>query len=128
MACNLYLSVTLSRQIILLFEGQLKIGDFIEITPQVRGEIRAINVRSTVVSTLDGMEVIVPNAEFISNKVIHWTLRHPYRRYHVPFSVAYGTDPEHVITLIQEIAKKMPHTIDGKGFHDPLVIIDQVFR
>ena len=109
--------------LIMLFESQLKIGDFIEVAPGVRGEIREINVRSTLLTTPDGVEVIVPNAEFISNRITNWTFRHNYRRLHIPFSVAYGSNPEQVQEVILNLAKKMPDTLIKPGFEEPQVIL-----
>lgn len=111
--------------IIMLFESQLKIGDFIELPPNVKGEIREINVRTTILSTGDGTEVIVPNADIISNKVINWTLKHPYKRYSVPFSVEYGSDVELVKKAVAEAAKQVPQTLSKPGFADPVVILTE---
>lgn len=109
--------------IIMLFESQLKIGDFIELSPNLKGEIREINVRSTIISTHDGVDVIVPNSEIISNKILNWTLKHPYRRFHVPFSVSYGSDLEFVKKVVTEAAAKIPQTLIKPGFAEPLVIM-----
>lgn len=111
--------------IIMLFESQLKIGDFIELPPNVKGEIREINVRTTILSTGDGTEVIVPNADIISNKVINWTLKHPYKRFTIPFSVEYTSDLELTIKVVAEAAKKLPQTLSKPGFADPVVILTE---
>lgn len=112
--------------LIMLFESQLKIGDFIEVAPGVKGEIREINVRSTLLTTPDGVEIIVPNAEFISNRITNWTFRHTYRRLHIPFSVAYGADPKFVQEVVLSIAKKMPDTLIKPGFEEPQVILTKL--
>lgn len=109
--------------IIMLFESQLKIGDYIELSPDVRGEISAINFRSSIITTGDGIEVIVPNAEILNNKIINWTLKHPFRRFHIPFSVAYDSDPELVKSVVSRAAKNVPQTLSKHGFADPYVLL-----
>jgi potassium efflux system protein len=52
------------------------------------------------VVTVDGSDVIVPNAEFISTRVINWTLSDYKRRVIVSVGVRYGTDPEQVLELL----------------------------
>ncbi|MFZ2726954.1 MAG: mechanosensitive ion channel domain-containing protein [Methylococcaceae bacterium] len=96
--------------LILLFEGTIKVGDFIELDATTNGVVREINVRSTQISTPDGIDIIVPNSILASNQVINWTLREANRRIHVPFSVAYGTDKELVKTAALEAAAKVRFT------------------
>ena len=109
--------------LILLFESHIKVGDFIEIATGVRGEVKEINVRSTILAMNDGLEVIVPNSEMISNRVINWTLAHPYRRIAVPFTVSYGADKNLVRKIVTEAALKVPETLVKPGFSDPSVIL-----
>jgi len=78
--------------IIILFEKSIKVGDFIELQSGVTGQVREINIRSTLVTTNDSVDILVPNEEFIKSQVINWTLRDPRRRLRIDFGVAYGTD------------------------------------
>lgn len=100
--------------IIILFEKNLKIGDFLELESGYSGYISEINVRSTILRTNDGIEVVIPNSEIISNKVVNWTMTDAFRRVHVPFSVAYGTDKELVKKIVLEAAERVPHTLKGQ--------------
>lgn len=109
--------------IIILFQSHLKVGDYIELDTGLRGEIREINVRSTVVTTNDGVEVIIPNSEMVSNRIVNWTLRDPYRRVHVPFSVAYGSDLEEVTKIVVAEAKKVQSTLQRIGVREPQVFL-----
>lgn len=109
--------------IIMLFESHIKVGDYIEVATGMRGEVKEINFRTTILGTNDGIDVIVPNSEIISNRIINWTLKHPFRRVHVPFSVAYGTDKDLVEKIIVEAAKKVPQTLEKPGFGEPFVIL-----
>ncbi len=82
--------------IILMIENSIRIGDYVEITDNLKGEIKDIRMRSTTILTNDNIEVIVPNQTLFQNNVINWTLTERVRRYRIPFSVAYGTDIENV--------------------------------
>lgn len=111
--------------LILLFESHIKVGDFIEIASGVRGEVKEINVRSTIIAMNDGLDAIVPNSEMISNRVVNWTLSHPYKRITVPFTVAYGSDKELVRKVVLEAAEKVPETLVKPGFSDPSVTLKE---
>jgi len=82
--------------IIILFEKSLRIGDFVELSDGLLGEVREINIRSTLLRTLDNADILVPNADFISSQVNNWTLNDDIRRFSIHFSVAYGSDLEMV--------------------------------
>jgi len=82
--------------LILLFEQPLRVGDLVELESGVFGRIRDINVRSTRITTRDNVDILVPNTEFVAGRVINHTLDDPVRRIHVPFGVAYGSDPDTV--------------------------------
>lgn len=92
--------------IILMFERSIRIGDLLEIDGTFKGEVTDIRIRSTTIKTFDNIEVIVPNATFIQQNVINWTLEDKIRRLHIPFSVAYGTDVDMLIeTLLGALEK-----------------------
>jgi small-conductance mechanosensitive channel len=93
--------------LVLLFERPIQVGDAVQVG-DVFGEIRRIGMRSSTLRTFQGAEVIVPNADLISNQVINWTLSDRQRRIELPVGVAYGTDPEQVIRLLVEAAKRHP--------------------
>tara|TARA_R110002049_G_scaffold2743_4_gene21108 strand:- start:48019 stop:50184 length:2166 start_codon:yes stop_codon:yes gene_type:complete len=98
--------------IIILFEHNIKIGDFIELDTGLKGTVRDINVRSTIVNTLDNLDIIVPNSELVTAKVTNYTLNEPIVRIHVPFGVAYGTDKELVRRVVLEASKKVDISYD----------------
>jgi small-conductance mechanosensitive channel len=97
--------------LILLFERTLKVGDFVELASGVAGEVQAINVRSTLIKTNDNVDIVVPNSEFMNTNVTNWTLMEAYRRIHIPFRVAYGTDIDLVTKAGLEAAESTPHTL-----------------
>jgi len=97
--------------LILLFERPIQIGDMVEISG-VLGEVRRIGARSSTIRTMQGAEVIVPNANLISEQVVNWTLSDRRRRVDVEVGVAYGTDPEVVLGLLRDVGTAHPATLD----------------
>jgi small-conductance mechanosensitive channel len=90
--------------LILLFERPIQIGDMVEVGT-LRGEVRRIGARSSTIRTFDGAEVIVPNANLITEPVVNWTLSDRRRRLDLEVGVAYGTDPEAVLELLRGVAE-----------------------
>ncbi len=88
--------------IILLTERSIKVGDLIQLEDGTLGIVKKINIRSTVIRTFDALEIIVPNAEFVSQRIATWTYDDDWRRVIIPFGVAYGTDPK----LVEQVALK----------------------
>jgi small-conductance mechanosensitive channel len=97
--------------LIIVFERSLKIGDFVELESGIRGRVREINVRGTVITTNDNIDILVPNSEFVNGKVINWTLRDVVHRLKIPFGVAYGSDKELVKKAALEAADAVPVTL-----------------
>ncbi len=107
--------------LILLFDRSLKVGDFVELASGVHGHVREIRIRATLISTNDDIDILVPNAEFVTGRVVNWTLREVARRQKIPFSVAYGTDKEMVKKAALEAAANVPFTLTMDGARAPQV-------
>jgi len=88
--------------IILIFEKSIQVGNIIEISTGLRGKVTQINMRSSVITTFDNIDIIIPNSTLIQNNVINLTFSDDVRRLHVPFGVAYGSDIDDVIKIILE--------------------------
>jgi small-conductance mechanosensitive channel len=98
--------------LILLTERPLQVGDTIE-RGEMFGRVERIGIRSSTVRTAQGAEVIVPNAELISERVINWTHSDRLRRVDLPIGVAYGSDPKRVIAVLLEVAKSHPDVLSS---------------
>jgi small-conductance mechanosensitive channel len=86
--------------IILLLERSMKLGDYIELEDGKAGTLKQMNMRSSVLGTFDGKDILVPNEKFITTQFTNWTNEDPRQRYEVEFSVAYDTDLHKVPPLI----------------------------
>lgn len=91
--------------LILQFERPVHIDDIIEVDNNT-GKVTRIGIRSSTIQTFQGAEVIVPNANLISSKVINWTLSESRRRRELPVGVAYGSDPKVVLKILREAASR----------------------
>jgi small-conductance mechanosensitive channel len=104
--------------IIILMEGGLRVGDFVDLESGVRGHVREVAMRYTRVTTNDAIDILVPNSEFINGRVINWTFDATYRRMRVPFGVAYGTPKERVREAAVAAARRVDGVLDDAG-HEP---------
>jgi small-conductance mechanosensitive channel len=86
--------------IILLLERSLKLGDYIQLEDGKAGTLKQMNMRSSILSTFDGKDIMVPNDKFITTSFTNWTNDDPRQRYEVEFAVAYDTDLHKVPPLI----------------------------
>jgi small-conductance mechanosensitive channel len=103
--------------LILLFEGTLRVGDFIELDTEfgLRGVVKEINTRATVINTNDGVDLVVPNSVLVTTQLTNWTLRQSYGRLRVSFGVAYGTDKE----LVKKAALEAVSEVESAITHMP---------
>ena len=95
-----YIAADIASGFILLFERPIRIGDRITIGED-EGDIRSINLRTTLVTTNDNISIIVPNSKLVSQRVINWSYGDPGARISIPVGVAYDSNVEQVTqTLI----------------------------
>jgi small-conductance mechanosensitive channel len=93
--------------LILLFERPIKLGDVVEIGPTI-GNVRRIGIRSSTIHTSDGADVIVPNGDLISQRLVNWTYTDRRRRIDLPVSVTAPADPSAVTDLLVRVAAAHP--------------------
>jgi potassium efflux system protein len=93
--------------LIVLFEQPIRVGDIVTIG-DVTGVVSRIRMRATTVTNWDRQEFIVPNKEFITGKLLNWTLSNTINRVVITAGVAYGTDPDRVRQIMLDIALEHP--------------------
>jgi potassium efflux system protein len=106
--------------LILAFERPIQVGDIIQIsTLSLMGEVKEIGIRASIVRTFDGAEVVVPNGNLISNEMINWTLSDKRRRQEILVGVAYGTDTNKVLEILNGVVSDHENILKNPA---PLVI------
>jgi small-conductance mechanosensitive channel len=96
--------------IVILWEGPIKLGDFIDVG-NTHGEVIRIGARGTWVRTFDNEVIIVPNSEFINSRVANWTANDRTVRLTVPVGVSYDSDLKMVREVLLDIAKRNEHVL-----------------
>jgi small-conductance mechanosensitive channel len=98
--------------LILLFEKSIENGDMVELSDGTYGLIRKTSARYTLLETFEGREMMIPNEDFIINRVTNWTFNNRKGRLQIDIGVAYESDIEKARELILEAAKEFPGSID----------------
>ncbi|MCA9017535.1 MAG: mechanosensitive ion channel, partial [Planctomycetaceae bacterium] len=93
--------------LILLIERPIRVGDIITVD-EVTGVVSRIRMRATTITNWDRKEYIVPNREFITGKLLNWTLTDSVNRISITVGVAYGTDTNKATDLAMKILTSHP--------------------
>src|SRR5262249_48200500 len=97
--------------LILLFERPVHVGDVVEIGDHLSGEVSRIGIRASTVRTYQGAEIIVPNAQLITERVTNWTLSDRHRRIDLRVGVDYGSPPQKVLEVLEGVARAHPQVL-----------------
>jgi len=98
--------------LILLFERPIHVGDIVEVG-NLTGEVVRIGIRASIVRTGNGAEIIVPNAQLVTERVTNWTLSDRTRRIDLPVGVDYGSPPDKVIEVLEAVARGHPQIMQN---------------
>ncbi|HOL64857.1 MAG TPA: mechanosensitive ion channel [Accumulibacter sp.] len=96
---------------ILLLDRSIRIGNVIAVDPATSGVVSQITVRYTVVRTLAGVEVIIPNEYLVSNIIRNESFSDSRVRVLVSLQVAYGSDLELAMRLMESAAAEQPRVL-----------------
>ena len=94
--------------VILLMEKTIENGDLVELNDGTYGFVRHNSARFTLIETFNGKEIMVPNEDFITNKVVNWTYSNKKGRVDIPIGVSYKSDIKMAHKLILEAATEHP--------------------
>ncbi len=110
--------------LILLVERPIRVGDRVTVG-EIEGDVIEINIRSTIIRSLNNISIIVPNSEFMSAQVINWSHGELKIRIDIDVGVSYSSDLDAVLQCLNEVAqeskdvlKKPPHEVLHMGFGD----------
>lgn len=91
--------------IIILFEGNVSVGDILEVDGLI-GTVKEVKLRTSLIRTRDGIYIVVPNSRIVNEKVINWSTNTKITRFRVTVGVAYGSDVEKVKSLLLQSTKE----------------------
>jgi potassium efflux system protein len=74
----------------------------------VSGTVSRIRIRATSILDWDRKELIVPNKEFITGKLVNWSLSDPISRFIIKVGIAYGSDVELAEKILLEVINEHP--------------------
>jgi len=116
--------------LILLFEQPIRIGDVVTVG-DVSGTVTRIRIRATTVLDWDRKELVVPNKEFITGRLVNWTLSDTILRIVIPVGIAYGSDTRLAHKLLLKVANEHPRVLKNPepsayflGFSDSTLNFD----
>lgn len=93
--------------LIILVERPIRVGDIVTVD-DVTGVVSRIRIRATSITNWDRKEYVVPNKEFITGRLLNWTLSDKVNRILIEVGLAYGSDTERARNLLLQAANDHP--------------------
>ena len=93
--------------LIILFEQPIRVDDVVTIE-DVTGTVTKIRIRATTIRRWDQRELVVPNKEFITGRLVNWTLSDNILRREFVVGIAYGSDTAKAEKILYEVAGADP--------------------
>jgi len=106
--------------IILMFDRTISVGDIVEMEGQF-GRVKSIGLRSSSIRRFDGVEVLVPNSQFLEQKVTNWTLSDQKVRYEISVGAAYGSPTQDTSARILDVIREDERVLSSP---EPVVIFE----
>ncbi|MHC4538641.1 MAG: mechanosensitive ion channel domain-containing protein [Planctomycetota bacterium] len=97
--------------LIILFEQPIRVDDVVTIG-EVTGQVSRIRIRATTIRRWDQRELLVPNKEFITGRLINWTLSDNVLRREFVVGIAYGSDTAKAERILHQVAKANPLVLE----------------
>jgi potassium efflux system protein len=106
--------------LVILFERPIRVGDIVTVG-ETSGVVTRIQIRATTIRDWDRKELLVPNKEFITGRLLNWSLSDDTTRLLIPIGVAYGSDVMLAMKLAEEAAREHPEVLDDPA---PFIIFE----
>jgi potassium efflux system protein len=106
--------------LIILFERPIRVGDAVTVG-DTDGIVTKIKIRATTIRNWDGKELLVPNKEFITGRLLNWSLSDPTTRLVLSVGVAYGSPVRRAMDLMEQAAQENDSVLDDPA---PTVIFE----
>jgi small-conductance mechanosensitive channel len=96
--------------IILVFDKPFRVGDQIELADK-KGRVKEIGIRASVLKTADGADVIIPNGDLLSGRVVNWTLSQEYSKTSFVLHIDRKADLDQAKQWINDAMAKSTHFV-----------------
>ena len=106
--------------LIILFEQPIRVGDTVTVG-EVSGTVTKIRIRATTIRDWDRRELLVPNKEFVTSRLLNWTLSDAVTRVHLKVGVAYGTDMVEALRVVRLAVEEHPVVLKDP---EPIITFD----
>jgi potassium efflux system protein len=97
--------------LIILFERPIRVGDVLTIG-ESSGTVTKIQIRATTIRDWDGKELLVPNKEFVTGRLLNWTLSDTTNRIVIDVGIAYGSDVKKAMALLEKVVNENPAVLN----------------
>ncbi|MDZ4729474.1 MAG: mechanosensitive ion channel [Xanthomonadales bacterium] len=96
--------------LIILFERPIRVGDVVTVG-ESSGTVTRIQIRATTIRDWDGKELLVPNKEFITGRLLNWTLSDTTTRIVIEVGIAYGSDVNKAMQILNDVVTAHPAVV-----------------
>ena len=103
--------------LIILFERPIRVGDTVTVG-ETSGTVTRIRIRATTITDWDRKELVVPNKEFVTGRLVNWTLSDKVLRITLKVGIAYGSDTDLAEKQLRKVAAEHPLVLE-----DPAPVI-----
>ncbi len=107
--------------LIIAFEKPVNVGDVVDIDGQ-GGTMKSIGFRSSIISTWDGADLIMPNGDLLNSHLTNWSLGGSHRRMSIVIGIAYAADLKKTQQLLMDILNAEPRLMKSPA---PVVQYEQ---
>ena len=97
--------------LIILFERPMRVGDVVSVG-ETTGYVTRIRIRATTITDWDRKELIVPNKEFVTGRLVNWSLSDDLLRLTLDVGIAYGSDTALATELLLKCARECPDVLE----------------
>ncbi|ETZ21979.1 mechanosensitive ion channel domain-containing protein [Pedobacter sp. V48] len=108
--------------LIIAFEKPVNVGDIVDVDGQ-GGKMKSIGFRSSVISTWDGADVVMPNGDLLNAHLVNWSLGGNRKRMSILIGIAYDADLEKSRKVLTEILNNEERISKNPG---PVVQFEQL--
>jgi small-conductance mechanosensitive channel len=100
--------------VILLLDRSIKPGDVIALqADNTYGKVNRLEARCVSVLTRDGQEHLIPNEDFITQKVENWSYTDRNIRIKIPVGISYDSDPRQAMQILVDAAMAQERVLEN---------------